>query len=167
MRLTLRGAVPALVLATLGSSPPLTAQTPAASADPLKGLHFRHLGPIGNRASAIVGEPGNPLVVYIGAASGGIFKTTNGGVKWTPIFDDQDVSSIGALAVAPSDHSVVWAGTGEPWLIRPDHAMGDGVYKSVNAGKSWKRMGLEATGHIARVIVDPRNPDLVYACAVG
>src|SRR5437764_1484941 len=83
-------------------------------------------------ASAIVGEPGNPLVIYIGAASGGIFKTTNGGVKWTPVFDDQDVSSIGALAIAPSNHSIVWAGTGEPWLIRPDHAMGDGIYKSVD-----------------------------------
>ena len=167
MRTTLRLVVPSLITATLSWSPLLSAPVVPAAPDPLKSLHFRHLGPIGNRASAIVGEPGNPLVIYIGAASGGIFKTTNGGVKWTPVFDDQDVSSIGALAIAPSNPSVVWAGTGEPWLIRPDHAMGDGIYKSVNAGKTWTRMGLEATGHIARVIVDPRDPDIVYACAIG
>jgi photosystem II stability/assembly factor-like uncharacterized protein len=169
MRTTRRFGVPGLIAVALSWAPPLIAQTPSPSVppDPLKSLHFRHLGPIGNRASAIVGEPGNPLVIYIGAASGGIFKTANGGVKWTPVFDDQDVSSIGALAIAPSDHSIVWAGTGEPWLIRPDHAMGDGIYKSVNAGKTWKRMGLEATGHIARVIVDPHDADVVYACAVG
>jgi photosystem II stability/assembly factor-like uncharacterized protein len=141
--------------------------SPAPAADPLKGLHFRPLGPIGNRASAVVGEPGNPLVIYLGAASGGIFKTANGGVSWTPIFDDQDVSSIGSLAIAPSNHSIVWAGTGEPWLIRPDHAMGDGIYKSVDAGKTWKRAGLEATGHIGRIIVAPSEPDTVYACALG
>ena len=167
MRTTRRFVMPVLIAAALSWSPLLIAQTPSVPPDPLKSLHFRHLGPVGNRASAIVGEPGNPLVIYIGAASGGIFKTTNGGVKWAPVFDDQDVSSIGALAVAPSDHSVVWAGTGEPWLIRPNHAMGDGIYKSVNAGKTWKRMGLEATGHIARVIVDPHDADVVYACAIG
>jgi photosystem II stability/assembly factor-like uncharacterized protein len=165
MRTTFR--VLGLVAATLVPSAPLRAEAPPPSTDPLKSLHFRHLGPTGNRASAMVGEPGNPLVSYIGAASGGLFKTSNGGVKWTPVFDDQDVSSIGSLAIAPSDHDLVWAGTGEPWLIRPDHAMGDGIYKSADAGKTWKRMGLEATGHIARVIVDPHNADIVYACAVG
>jgi photosystem II stability/assembly factor-like uncharacterized protein len=144
-----------------------TTSTPAASTDPFKALHFRFLGPIGNRAAAIVGEPGNPLVVYIGAASGGIFKTTDGGARWQPVFDDQDVSAVGALAIAPSRHETVWAGTGEPWLIRPDHAMGDGIYKSTDAGRTWKNMGLALTGHIARIIVDPNNPDLVYACAVG
>jgi photosystem II stability/assembly factor-like uncharacterized protein len=144
-----------------------SASTPATPADPFKALHFRFLGPIGNRASAIVGEPGNPLVVYIGAASGGIFKTSDGGTKWQPVFDDQDVSAVGALAIAPSRHETVWAGTGEPWLIRPDHAMGDGIYKSTDAGRTWKKMGLDLTGHIARIIVDPNNPDLVFACAVG
>ena len=162
----MRGALPLAVcgLLAFGKAPAFAAD---AAPDPLKPLHFRALGPVGNRAAAIVGETGNPLVAYIGAASGGIFKTTNGGVKWTSIFDDQDVSSIGALAIDPSNHSVVWAGTGEPWLIRPDHAMGDGIYKSLDAGKSWRRMGLDATGHIARVIVDPHHPDIVYACAVG
>ena len=143
------------------------ASTSTTPADPFKALHFRFLGPIGNRASAIVGEPGNPLVVYIGAASGGIFKTTDGGTKWQSVFDDQDVSAIGALAIAPSRHETVWAGTGEPWLIRPDHAMGDGIYKSTDAGRTWKNMGLGLTGHIARIIVDPSNPETVFACAVG
>src|SRR5579862_2695717 len=130
----MRGALPLAVcgLLAFGKAPAFAAD---AAPDPLKPLHFRALGPVGNRAAAIVGETGNPLVAYIGAASGGIFKTTNGGVKWTSIFDDQDVSSIGALAIDPSNHSVVWAGTGEPWLIRPDHAMGDGIYKSLDAGK--------------------------------
>src|SRR5579871_5721984 len=102
--------IPAVLLvlfAVLCGSGSLIAQAaPEASpstspADPFKALHFRFLGPIGNRASAIVGEPGNPLVVYVGAASGGIFKTTDGGTKWQSVFDDQDVSAIGALAIAP------------------------------------------------------------------
>jgi photosystem II stability/assembly factor-like uncharacterized protein len=130
-------------------------------------LQFRFLGPAGNRATSIVGEPDNPLVIYIGAASGGIFKTTDGGTKWKPIFDDQDVSAIGALAIGPFEPHTIWAGTGESWLIRPDHAMGDGVYKSTNGGKTWTHMGLNSTGHIARIVIDPRDNDIVYVCAVG
>jgi len=167
-------AVLLVLFAVLCSSTTLIAQaepeatsSPASSGDPFKALHFRFLGPIGNRAASIVGEPGNPLVVYVGAASGGIFKTTDGGAKWQPVFDDQDVSAVGALAIAPSRHETVWAGTGEPWLIRPDHAMGDGIYKSTDAGRTWKNMGLALTGHIARILVDPNNADVVYACAVG
>jgi photosystem II stability/assembly factor-like uncharacterized protein len=155
------------LVAQVASDSPSTAATPTTPADPFKALHFRFLGPIGNRAASIVGEPGNPLVVYIGAASGGIFKTTDGGTKWQPVFDDQDVSAVGALAIAPGRHETVWAGTGEPWLIRPDHAMGDGIYKSTDAGRTWKNMGLALTGHIARIIVDPNNADVVFACAVG
>lgn len=142
-------------------------QQRSAAPNPLSALHFRFVGPVGNRASAIVGEPGNPLVVYVGAADGGIWKTEDGGVNWHPIFDDQDVSAIGALAVAPSAHNIVWVGTGEPWIIRPDYSMGDGVYKSTDAGRSWKHMGLEASGHIARIVIDPHNPDRVFVCAVG
>ncbi len=154
-----------LFLATIGS--PARAQTNAQQPNPLAALHFRFVGPVGNRAAAVVGEPGNPLVVYVGAADGGIWKTDDGGIRWRPVFDDQDVSAIGALAVAPSAHNIVWAGTGEPWIIRPDYSMGDGVYKSTDAGRSWKHMGLEETGHIARIVIDPHNPDRVFVCAVG
>src|SRR5450759_2194011 len=87
--------------------------------DGLAALHFRALGPEGNRVASIIGEPGNPSVVYIGAADGGIWKTSDGGTNWAPIFDGENVSAVGALAMAPSAHDVIWAGTGEPWLIRP------------------------------------------------
>ena len=135
--------------------------------NPFRELHFRPLGPIGNRVASVVGEPGNPLVIYAGAAAGGIFKTEDGGVNWRPIFDHEDVAAVGALAVSAVNHNLVWAGTGEPWLIRPFYPMGDGVYKSTDAGKSWQHVGLEETGHIARVIADPHDANIAYACAIG
>lgn len=135
--------------------------------NPLGQLNYRFVGPVGNRADAIVGEPGNPAVVYIGAAAGGIFKTTDGGLNWSPIFDKQDVAAIGSLAIAPSAHNIVWAGTGESFLIRPDYPMGDGIYKSTDSGRTWQHMGLDLTGHIGRIVVNPHNPDIVYACALG
>lgn len=137
-----------------------------ADTGPLGALRFRTIGVVGNRASAIVGEPGNPNVIYIGAASGGIFKTDDG-TNYRPIFDDQDVAAIGALAIAPSAHNVVWAGTGEAFVIRPYMSIGDGVYKSTDAGRTWHHMGLTETGRIARVLVHPTNPDIVYVCAAG
>jgi photosystem II stability/assembly factor-like uncharacterized protein len=140
---------------------------PFDNANPFQQLHFRFIGPTGNRAIAVVGEPGNPLVAYYGAASGGIFKTTDGGTHWTPIFDQADVSSVSALAIAPSAHNIVWAGTGETYLIRAWHAMGDGVYKSTDRGATWQHMGLDKTGHVGRIIVSPRDPNVVFACAVG
>lgn len=136
-------------------------------ANGLGALHFRALGPEGNRVASIIGEPGNPNVVYVGAADGGIWKTSDAGTNWAPIFDHEDVSAVGALAMAPSDHDEVWAGTGEPWLIRPYYTMGDGVYKSTDAGRSWQHMGLEQTGHIARIIVDPHDANVAFVCAVG
>ncbi|MDC6362534.1 MULTISPECIES: WD40/YVTN/BNR-like repeat-containing protein [Flavobacteriaceae] len=130
-------------------------------------LNFRFIGPEGNRTIAIAGVPGDPMVNYIGAASGGLWKTTDGGINWNPIFDDQEVSSIGSVALAPSNPNIVWVGTGETFVIRPAHAMGDGIYKSEDAGKTWKKMGLEKTGRIGRVIVHPTNPDIVYVAALG
>jgi photosystem II stability/assembly factor-like uncharacterized protein len=129
-------------------------------------MRWRYIGPVGNRTTSIVGVPGQPYVYYAGSASGGIFKTTDGGVHWEAIFDGQPVSSIGSLAIAPSDPNVVWAGTGEAW-IRSHISVGQGIYKSGDAGKTWKLMGLEKTGRIGHLVVDPKNPDIVMACALG
>ncbi|GAC1590653.1 MAG: hypothetical protein NVS3B19_11300 [Ginsengibacter sp.] len=130
-------------------------------------LHVRFIGPDGNRIISVVGEPGNPLVNYVGAASGGIFKTDDAGITWHPIFDKEDNSSIGALAIAPSNHAHIWAGTGESFLIRPAHAIGNGVYKSTDTGKTWKNMGLQNTARISRVIIDPKDTNVVYVAALG
>jgi photosystem II stability/assembly factor-like uncharacterized protein len=131
-------------------------------------LQFRFLGPaVGNRVASAAGVPGDPLTYYAGAASGGVWKTTDGGLRWTPIADGIGAAAIGALAVAPSDPKIVWAGTGEAWAIRDIDVMGDGVYKSTDAGSTWTHMGLDATGRIGRILVHPTNPDIVFVCAVG
>jgi photosystem II stability/assembly factor-like uncharacterized protein len=142
------------------------AQQAERARSPFGQMRFRYLGPPGNRATAVVGLPGNPFIYYVGAASGGIFKSTDGGIHWDPIFDSEPVSSIGSLAVAASDPNIVWAGTGEPF-IRSHISIGDGIYKSADAGKTWTHMGLDKTGRIANVIIDPRNPDIVFACSLG
>ena len=129
-------------------------------------LNFRYIGPVGNRVAAVAGVSGDPLVYYAGSASGGIFKTTDAGATWQAIFDNQPVSSIGSLAVAPSNPNIVWAGTGETW-IRSHISLGMGIYKSTDAGKTWTQMGLEKTGRIGRIVVDPQNPDIVFAAALG
>jgi photosystem II stability/assembly factor-like uncharacterized protein len=129
-------------------------------------LRFRFIGPQGNRVSAVIGEPGNHNVYYAGAASGGVWKSEDGGTNWAPIFDQQPAASIGALAIAPSDHNIIWAGTGESF-IRSNVSIGNGIYKSRDGGKTWTHMGLDKTGRIARVVIDPRNPDIVLVAAVG
>ena len=150
----------AVAAAAVWAAPP---EIPDGFFDELK---YRHIGPLGNRVIAVAGEPGDANVYYVGAASGGIFKTTDGGAHWEPVFDDQPAASIGALAVAPSDPNVVWAGTGETF-IRANVSIGNGVYKSTDRGKTWRHAGLDATGRIGRVIVHPTNPDVVYAAALG
>ncbi|MBT3326496.1 MAG: sialidase [Gemmatimonadales bacterium] len=130
------------------------------------GLEWRHIGPEGNRFSAAAGIAGDIATYYVGAASGGIYKTTDGGVHWDEIFDDQPVQSIGALAVSPVDPNIVWAGTGEG-KIRSHISVGQGIYKSTDAGQTWTLMGLEQTGRIPRLAVHPTNPDIVYVCALG
>jgi photosystem II stability/assembly factor-like uncharacterized protein len=156
--------VPVLA-ASLGA---ILAAQPAARPAPgaLQALKFRYIGPVGNRLTAIAGVPGNPNVYYAGAASGGVWKTVDNGAHWDPVFDDQDVQSIGALAVTPGDPSTIWAGTGEAF-IRSNISIGNGIYKSTDAGRKWTRMGLEQTARIARIVVDPKNPDIVFACALG
>jgi photosystem II stability/assembly factor-like uncharacterized protein len=142
------------------------AQQPQISPDVYSQAQFRYIGPVGNRATAVAGVPGNSYLYYVGAASGGIFKTTDGGIHWDPVFDSQAVSSIGSLAVAASDPNIVWAGTGESF-IRSHISVGNGIYKSTDAGKTWALMGLEKTGRVSNVLIDPRNPDVVLACALG
>ncbi|MGH9477285.1 MAG: WD40/YVTN/BNR-like repeat-containing protein [Terriglobales bacterium] len=139
------------------------AQTP----NPLRALHFRFVGPQGNRDIAVASVPGNPLVDYFGAASGGLWKTTNGGVTFHAMFDHEDVSAVGAIAVAASAPNIVWVGTGESSIIRQATSPGDGMYKSTDSGLHWQHMGLEQTGHIAGIAINPHNADIVYACAVG
>ncbi len=129
-------------------------------------LAWRHIGPEGNRVSAVAGAPGDPRVYYAGAASGGIWKSGDGGLNWQPVFDGQPVQSIGALAVAPSDPNVVWAGTGEAF-IRSNISLGWGVFRSTDAGKTWTRAGLDATGRIARIAVHPSDPDVALVAALG
>lgn len=144
---------------------PVSAQSIASSW--IDGVRFRHVGPEGNRTIAAVGVPGDPMIALIGAASGGVWKTEDGGASWRPTFDDQDVQSIGALAIAPTAPNEVWAGTGETFIIRPALAMGDGIYKSIDGGDSWEHRGLRTTGRIGRIVVHPRDHDVVYACALG
>ncbi len=130
-------------------------------------MRWRLIGPFrGGRVLAVAGVPGNPRVYYFGAAAGGVWKTTDGGESWVPIFDDQPVSSIGALAVAPTNPDIVYVGTGEA-CIRNDISYGDGIYKSTDGGKTWKNVGLKDTRHIGRVLVHPKNPDVVYVAALG
>jgi len=154
---------------------PLLALAPAAPAAPAQQLdttlwarlRYRFVGPEGNRTVAVVGEPGNPLVAYVGAASGGIWKTEDGGVHWQAAFDSEPVQAIGALAMASSAHNVLWAGTGETFFIRSTTALGNGVYRSTDGGRSWLHLGLEGTGRIARIVIHPADPDVVLVCALG
>ncbi|WP_419942057.1 sialidase [Candidatus Palauibacter sp.] len=144
---------------------PLAAQE---SPDPSawEALRWRNIGPEGNRFSSAAGIPGQPYTYYVGAASGGIYKTTDGGVNWDEMFDDQPVQSIGSLAVSVADPNIVWAGTGEG-KIRSHISVGQGVYKSTDAGGTWTLMGLEPTGRIPRLAIHPTNPDIVFVCALG
>jgi photosystem II stability/assembly factor-like uncharacterized protein len=140
----------------------------APQPQPPQPLRFRFMGPApAGRIASVAGIAGDPNTFYAGAASGGVWKTTDGGKTFTPVFDDQPVQAIGALAVAPSDPKIVWAGTGEAWAIRPSDVMGDGIYKSTDAGATWRNVGLRETGRIARIIVHPTNPQVAFVCALG
>jgi len=143
---------------------PLVAQQ--AGAEQLSQMQFRHIGPTGNRITSVSGVTGDRFTYYAGAASGGLWKTDDAGLNWRPIFDDYPVHAIGEVEVAQSDPNIVWIGTGEPFL-RSNVSLGNGVWKSTDAGDTWTHMGLDETGRISRIIVHPTNPDIVYAAAVG
>jgi len=144
--------------------------TPAPEEDkgPLAELEWRNLGPVNmsGRVADVEGIPGNPRVVYVGSASGGVWKTEDAGLTFKPLFEDQPVASIGDIALAPSNPEVVYVGSGES-NARNSVSSGNGVYKSTDGGKSWSHVGLDATRHISRVLVHPHDPDLVYVGALG
>ena len=164
-----------LVLFILLASLFATAQQP--SSEPASGaakpssifgnMRWRLIGPFrGGRALAVEGISGDPLTYYFGAAAGGVWRTNDGGLNWTPLFDKQDIASIGAIAVAPSAHSVIYVGTGEAcW--RGDISYGNGMYKSIDGGRTWQHIGLEDSQSIAKVRVHPNNPDIVFVAAMG
>lgn len=140
----------------------------ALSPDLLKAFPFRAVGPTrqsGRFVDVAVPEQ-QPHTIYMATGSGGLWKSVNAGISWAPIFDNQPVISIGDIAVAPSNPNIVWVGTGEHTASRSTY-WGDGVYKSIDAGKTWTNMGLAQTFHIGRIVIDPRNPDIVYVAALG
>src|SRR5271170_190450 len=153
------------IIASLLLSLPCAAQS--ASSQLFNDMEWRLIGPFrGGRAVAVSGVPGDDTTFYFGGVDGGVWKTTNAGTTWKPIFDNQPVASIGALAVSPSNPKVIYVGTGES-DIRPDLASGDGVYKSTDGGATWTNMGLKDTRQISKIVIDPNNPDVVYAGALG
>jgi len=131
-------------------------------------LEYRSIGPavMGGRIADVEGVPGDPNVVYVASASGGLWKTTNGGTTWKPIFERQGTISLGDIALAPSNPEVVWVGTGET-NVRNSVSFGDGVYKSTDGGKTWQHMGLTDTERISAIVINPQNPDIVYIGALG
>src|SRR5262249_55915584 len=146
--------------------------TPASTADIdpalFSGLKWRSIGPNrGGRAQAVAGSDARPLEYYFGATGGGLWKTTDSGQTWHPVSDKFfKTSSVGAVAVAPSNPDVIYVGMGETEL-RGNIIQGDGVYKSTDAGKTWTHVGLDTTQTIARIRVHPTNPDLIYVAALG
>src|SRR5438132_9148902 len=130
-------------------------------------MKWRMIGPFrAGKVNAVAGVPGNPGVYYFGANGGGVWKTTDGGTVWKPIFDEEPVASIGALALAPSNPNIIYVGSGENNLYA-DITYGNGMYKSIDAGATWQHPGLEDTRHIARIMIDSRNPDIVLVAAMG
>ncbi|HEX8097248.1 MAG TPA: hypothetical protein VF507_04400, partial [Pyrinomonadaceae bacterium] len=160
------------VLACLTLFAPVLAQQRGAKQEYDKGLfkslQWRSIGPYrGGRAVAVAGVASQPLVYYFGATGGGLWKTTDGGISWRPISDEYfKTGTVGAIGICDSDPNVIYVGMGES-PVRGNVSHGDGVYKSTDAGKTWKNVGLEDTRQIGRVRVHPRNPDLVYVAALG
>ncbi len=141
-----------------------------AQADPsfYAGMKWRQIGPFrAGRVSAVAGIPGNAAVYYMGTPGGGVWKTVDAGTVWKPIFDQEHVASIGAIVVSPSNPDIVYVGTGDVSNVGGAVNEGKGVYKSMDAGKTWKHVGLEETEHIGGMWIDPQNPDIVFAAALG
>ena len=154
-------------LVLLVAAAPLLVRAETVDPGMYSALQWRSIGPFrAGRVTAITGVPGQPNHFYFGSVGGGVWETHNAGRTWSPIFDSQPVASIGAIAVAPSDPNVVYVGSGEA-SIRSSFSTGNGMYKSTDAGKTWKHIGLEDTFQIGAVLVDPQDPDTVYVAALG
>src|SRR5450631_2726674 len=127
-----------------------------------KGMKYRMIGPFrGGRSLTAAGIPGDPTTYYFGATGGGVWKATDGAMTWSSVFDKEGTSSIGSVAVAPSDPNIVYVGTGEA-CIRGNISHGDGVYKTLDGGKTWKNVGLKDSRAIGKVIINPANPDIAF-----
>jgi photosystem II stability/assembly factor-like uncharacterized protein len=158
-------------IAAIALVPALHAATPAlCQVDPglLAGMTARSIGPAGmsGRVADVVAAPSDPNIVYVGAATGGVWKSVNGGLSFEPIFDDQPVAAIGALAVHPSDPDVLWVGTGEG-NVRNSVSVGNGIYRTQDGGRTWQHLGLEPTERIHRIIIHPGDPNTVWVAAMG
>jgi len=144
------------------------APTASPSPGPMAALAWRNIGPTvaGGRLATIVGSDKNPALVYLGSAGGGVWKSTNGTTSWKPVFDEQQVGSIGALALAAKNPDDVWVGTGES-NPRNDVSYGDGIYRSRDGGKTWRHLGLEKSYAISKISLDPKNPEIAVVAALG
>src|SRR5262249_47276596 len=137
--------------------------------DTISGLGARNIGSAtmsGRIAALDAVQEGQRLTVFVGAASGGVWKSVNGGSTFKPVFDKQAVQSIGAITIDPKNPKTIWVGTGEAWT-RNSTSLGDGVYKSTDGGENWTNMGLKESERIGKIVVDPSDPNVVYACALG
>ena len=166
--------VAVFALATVAGGTAVAANAPAAAprfdAGVISGLGARNIGSaaMSGRIAALDAVPGKDgkTTLFVGAASGGVWKSTDGGTTFKPVFDKQPVQSIGAIAIDPSHHDTIWVGTGEPWT-RNSVSVGNGIYKSVDGGESWAHVGLNDSERVAKIIVDPRDGNTVYACVPG
>src|SRR5512142_1677273 len=144
-------------------------QAPRYDAGSISGMAARNIGSamMSGRISAVTAvTTKGRLTVFVGSASGGVWKSINGGTTFKPVFDKQNVQSIGAVAIDPTNPNNVWVGTGESW-VRNSVSIGDGIYKSTDGGENWTNMGLKDSEHIAKVLIDPKDSNTVYACATG
>lgn len=158
-----------LALSTaLLSTSVLTAQVQATESDLFEGMKARSIGPatMSGRVAAVDVVASNKSHMYIGTASGGVWKSVDAGTTWNPIFDKEDVASIGAVAINQSNPDIIWVGTGEG-NVRNSVSIGNGIYKSLDGGKTWTNMGLMDSEHINRIAIDPTDPNTVYVAAMG
>jgi photosystem II stability/assembly factor-like uncharacterized protein len=163
-----RRPAPLFISALLLCLVPALAAAEEKEPTPFDHLEWRNIGPVNmsGRVADVEGVPGDPNVLWVGSASGGVWKTVNGGLAFAPVFDDQPIASIGDLAAAPTNPDVVYVGTGEA-NARNSVSFGNGVYKTTDGGKTWKHLGLEGTRHISRVLVSPQDENVAYVAAMG